>query len=217
VRKKGWLFVLLVSLVWAGNAAGQERKSFLVGIMVPYNSIGGSDFSGDNYFDLGTQLVFLPKIQSALGWGIIAGFGRDSFDAEVYYMHSSHDAQFLDVKDTVTLNAFGLDFRWYLMKKPGIVRPYLNTGADFSFLTASSAAVQVDWPYYQGDAKFIGLGLFGGGGLALSPIDRIVLFVGAEVRWNPMGKVKGYEGNYETTKDLDSLGICLRSGLGVRF
>lgn len=214
--KKAVLFVFILILIGVSHLAALDSKGIYVGIMVPYNGIAGSDFSGDKFFDLGTQLVFIPKIKNGLGWGIVVGKSADTFDVEIYYMHSSHDTTFLDVSDKATLDAIGLDWRWYLLKAR-VLRPYVNIACDFSYLTAVNAAIQVDWPYRQGDAKFIGIGLCGGGGITLSPMDHLALFVGAEVRWNPMGKVKGYEGNYETTKDLDSLGLSLRSGIYYRF
>ncbi len=214
-KRIGFLF-LAAALAGAGGVSAQVRSGFIIGVMVPQVHIGGSDFSGDNYFDLGSEIILIPRLDPAWGWGIMAGIGAAEFDLEVYFLHAAPKAQLLFDSTTASFGAIGLNGRWYPLK-PGVLRPYLNFAIDFSFLTVPQAAI-VPYPSYrEGDASFLGLGLTGGIGLAVSPIDRLTLFCGGEFRWNPMGKVKGITGGYETTKDLDSSGFGLRAGTVFRF
>ena len=208
----GILFVLASSPL-----AAQEVDQIHVGILVPYNAFGGSDFDGTHYFDTGSELIFVPKMDRGLGWGLVVGANRsENWDYELYYMRSSHHFTFLDVADKAYLDAIGVNSRFYFISK-GFIRPYANLGVDITFLKVVNGSVTTSKPYIQGDAHFTGVGILGGVGVSIVPLKSVFLFVGAEFRWNLFGKAKGGSGESQELEDLSSFAIGLRSGLGVRF
>jgi len=215
MQKKIGLVLLAAILAVAGSAAAQDGR-FFIGAMAPQIKFGGSDFNGDNFFDLDSQFVFIPKVQTAWGWGLLLGYGEDDFDCDFYYMQSKHSASILTIPESADFSAIGINARWYV-SDPGMIRVFLNAAFDFSSLTVTHAAVQSYEPYQEGNARFRGLGICGGCGLSITAFERLTFFAGMEFRWNIMGQVKGYEGEYQNTEDLDSTGFGFRLGTVFRF
>jgi hypothetical protein len=214
IKLGAWTMFLFLA---ASPAFGQFDEMLHVGLLMPYTSLAGSDFDGTHYFETGGEMIFVPKMKSKLGWGLVVGANRgDTWDYEFYYTRSSFSYTFLDVADKAYLDAIGVNSRFYFVSK-GIIRPYANLGVDVAFLRVVNGSMYTYKPYTQGDSHFTGVGIMGGLGLGLVPMSRVLLFIGAEVRWNIFGTAKGLSGEKNQLEDLSSLGISLRSGLCYRF
>jgi hypothetical protein len=211
------LLFLAVSPIY-GKGFG---KNLYVCVFLPYTALGGSDFDGAHYFNTGSELIFVPKIASKLGWGVAIGpIYSDTWDYEFYYARSSFNSTFFDVASKAYMDAVGVNSRFYIFKK-GWVRPYVNVSLDISFLRVVNGSRLTDQrtsePYAQGDSHFTGVGVMAGLGVGIIPTKSVLVFVGTDVRWNLFTKVKGLSGEAYSVKDLSSLGISFRSGLCYRF
>lgn len=197
--------------------AAQDFSQIHVGILAPYIVFGGNDFDGTHFFDTGSELIYVPKMDSKFGWGLVVGASQgENWDMELYYMHSNHRATFLDFADKAYIDAIGINNRFYFLP-PGFVRAYGNLGIDITFLKVSNGSISKSAPYTEGDSHFTGVGICGGVGLSINPLKAVSLFGGAEIRWNLFGKAKGVGGESNELESLTSLAICFRTGLLVRF
>ncbi len=188
-----------------------------VGAMLP--SIGfGSDFDGTGYFENGAEYLLVPKVQRNTGWGLVSGYRMgNNLDWEMFIQQTRHDTSFLDaLPGRATYLAVGLNVRFYLISR-SFFRPFLNLGMDFSFLKAAGASFTDENPIRVGDARYNGIGLFGGGGIALVPVEPILVFAGVEPRFVMFGKAKGVLGESINLKDLTSFAVGLKAGACVRF
>lgn len=205
------LLTVLLAVPGFGFGFGRSADNgFLIGIMAPYNAFAG-DFDGDHFFNAGEEFLYVPEMEKALGWGLMIGSRKQGMDWELYYMRSSHNASFLDIHDKAGFDAVGANSRFFLGR--GMFRPFFNMGMDFCWIKAPHFSETAYTPYRSGNAKFTGLGLFAGLGLAVTPIRSLTFFVGGELRWSLFGRGKGVLNESYKLDNCDSLSICIRSGL----
>jgi opacity protein-like surface antigen len=207
----GMIFLLSLSALALPGLAASEGDGFMIGILAPYNTFAGH-FDGTYFYNTGEEIFLVPKMDKAFGYGITAGKRRGGLDWELYYMHSAHDYSFELIRDQATFDAIGANSRFYFGNR-GVIRPYGNMGMDFCWVKAKNASTTVYAPFRTGDAKFSGLGLLGGLGIALMPVRAVTLYVGADLRWDLFGHGKGVLNESHKLDKLNSLSICLRSGL----
>ncbi|HEX7502502.1 MAG TPA: hypothetical protein VF451_03700 [Acidobacteriota bacterium] len=207
-----WMIFLLSMLSLAlPGLADSEGNGFMIGILAPYNTFAGH-FDGTYFYNTGEEIFLVPKMDKAFGYGITVGKRRGGLDWELYYMHSAHDYSFSLIRDKATFDAVGANTRFYF-GRPGVIRPYGNMGIDYCWVTAKNASTTNNPPLRTGDAKFSGLGLLGGLGIALMPVRSVTLYVGADLRWDLFGRGKGVLNESHKLDKLNSLSLCLRSGL----
>lgn len=211
LKKIGMMFLLAVSFLAVPGLAKNEGDGFMIGLLAPYNTFAGH-FDGTYFYNTGEEIFIVPKMDKAFGYGITAGSRRGGLDWELYYMHSAHDYSFELIRDQATFDAVGANSRFYFGRR-GVIRPYGNMGMDFCWVTAKNASTMIYAPFRTGDAKYSGLGLFGGVGIAIMPVRAVTLYVGADLRWDLFGRGKGVLNQSHTLDKLNSLSICLRSGL----
>lgn len=203
--------MLLVLLSAVPAWASGDGNGFMIGIFAPYNTFAGH-FDGTHFFNTGEELLLVPKMGNAIGYGIAAGSRRGSMEWEMYYMHSSHDTSFELIKDKATFDAIGANTRYYF-GRGGLIRPYGNMGMDYCWVTAQNASITLYDPIRTGSAKFSGFGLYGGLGLGIRLVRAVTLYVGGELRWDLFGRGKGVLNESHKLDKLNSVSLCLRSGL----
>jgi hypothetical protein len=208
--KKVFMLLALVSLATVSGWAASDGNGFMIGVFVPYNTFAGH-FDGDHFFNTGGEILLVPKLEKAFGYGLAAGSRRGGMEWELYYMHSSHNFSFDLIKDKAAFDAVGANTRYFFGR--GMVRPFGSMGLDFCWLTAQNASMTTDDPIRVGRVKYSGLGLFGGFGVGISPVKAVTLYIGGELRWDLFGNGKGVLNERHKLDKLNSLSFCLRSGL----
>jgi hypothetical protein len=193
------------------GSAKETGDGFLIGVIAPYHAFAGH-FDGSQYFNAGNELLLVPKLNKAFGYGVAVGGRRGDLDWELYYVRSSHDASWEDLSGQASFDAVGANSRFYLGRR-GVIRPYANLGIDFCWLKAENMSLTTYAPIRAGEVKFNGIGLIGGLGVAISPVKAVTLYLGGEVRWNLFGNAKGVLGEKHKLDSLSSFGLGLRGGL----
>lgn len=211
IKKIGLVFLLLVSTLAVPGTAKSAGDGFMIGLLVPYNTFAGH-FDGTYFYNTGEEIFLVPRMDKAFGYGVTVGQRRGGLDWEFYYMHSAHDYSYELIRDKATFDAIGANTRFYFGRR-GVIRPYGNMGIDYCWVKAKNASTTTYPPIRTGDAKFSGIGVLGGLGLAIMPVRAVTLYVGADLRWGLFGKGKGVLNNSFTLDKLNSLSLCLRSGL----
>jgi opacity protein-like surface antigen len=206
-----FILVLLTLVLAAPGWATTNGDGFMIGVLAPYNTFAG-DFDGMHFFNAGEEILLVPMMEKALGYGISVGRRKGNMDSELYYIHSAHDYSFELIRDKASFDAAGVNSRFFFGRS-GMIRPYANIGVDFCWVKAKNASATLYAPIRTGDVKFTGLGLFGGAGIGISPVKAVTLYVGGDLRWGLFGRGKGVLNQSHKLDKLNSLSLCLRSGL----
>jgi hypothetical protein len=209
--KKMFGILMLTFLLAVPGMAKNEGDGIMIGITVPYITFAGY-FDGVHFYNTGAEILLVPKVEGAFGYGLTAGSRKGSLEWDLYYMHSSHNFTFEDIKDTAVFDAVGANTR-FVVGSSGVIRPYVNMGMDFCWLKANNASLTVNTPIRSGSVKFSGLGIFGGLGIGISPVRAVTLYIGGELRWGLFGRAKGVLNESHKLDKLNSLSFIMRSGL----
>jgi opacity protein-like surface antigen len=156
------------------NDNSDTKYTFYVGPLLSYVSISG-DFNGKTeLFDAATkaanQITVLPVINSALGYGVLAGVMSENISLELTYTSSSHSAYrtfiYRNTKKTnAEINMLSIDAKYYLIEN-SMALPYLQFGLSFPWLLVSETTTKNELTSTDYERiRFSGIGLNLGGGI----------------------------------------------------
>lgn len=218
-----WSMVFLFTLGSIPTVLAENNDDALngtyIGLTFLYNSIGG-DFNGEDYFDSGQELLFIPKVKSNYGFGVSVGrrvpFNKNlGLASELGYYRSTHDYTLLEVEGGEAIfNMLTLNARLYFSANKAI-QPFINSEVAWAWLIAKDCSITTIEPIRTGNASFSGLVLGVGGGIAYYIHPKVSIDAGIIFRFFMCGNAKGV---LRETHDIESLlGISPNIILGIRY
>lgn len=172
------------------------------------------EFTGDVYLTDGSQVLFVPTVDSGWGFGGLLGVRSGSFAIEGFYAWSPHDGMWGTDPLESRLATYGLNVRWYPFRL-GIVEPFALGGCSFYDLTVLGGAT--DGSIFR-DEKFHGLGLDLGGGIRIGLGARLSLIAQAVYHWAQINTVDDFYGSNVTITDgLDADGFDYGAVIAISF
>lgn len=219
-----WSMVFLFTLGSIPTVLAENNDDALngtyIGLTFLYNSIGGN-FNGDDYFDSGQELLFIPKVKSHYGFGVLVGIRvpynnkNRAFASELGYYRSTHDYTLFEVEaGGAIFNMLTLNARLYFSANKAI-QPFINGEIAYSWLIAKDCSITTIEPIRTGNASYPGLLLGVGGGIAYYIHPKVSIDAGIIFRFFMCSNAKGVLGE---THDIESLlGISPNIILGIRY
>ena len=196
-------FCTVVFLFTSGSistALAEKNDKALSGAYIGFttlcNSFGG-EFDGKKYFDFGEEVIYVPKVEGNLGFGILLGTRynfkkNNSIAAELGYYYSTHDNVRFRGR-SIFFNMLALNTKYYFSANKTI-QPFFNGELAWPWLSVEGgSSVLVGHPEAArlGNASFRGLALGIGVGIAHYPHPKISINAGFIYRWLIMLSVKG--------------------------
>lgn len=192
--------------VLAEETESFAKKGWYIGLIAPYNTIGG-DFDGNTVLTSANDIILIPKIDSALGWGISIGkrYSNDS-SLEASLLMSSHDVTFAGATGKVEYMLVNFDWkRYFSVERP--TQPYFLLGFAISQLVVKDGSATISASPTVGDATLSGSGLNIGGGVAYFVKSNISINGEAIYRWITYNMAKGVVTEGALEKSLSGSGI----------
>lgn len=218
-----WSMVFLFTLGSIPTVLAENNDDALngtyIGLTFLYNSIGGH-FNGEDYFDSGQELLFIPKVKSNYGFGVSVGkrvpFNKNlGMVSELGYYRSTHDYTLLEVEGGEAIfNMLTLKPRLYFSANKAI-QPFINGELAWAWLIAKDCSITTIEPIRTGNASFSGLVLGVGGGIAYYIHPKVSIDAGIIFRFFMCANAKGV---LRETHDIETLlGISPNIILGIRY
>jgi opacity protein-like surface antigen len=211
------LIALTAIIVFASPAAAEEenfraKNGFYIGVGAAYNSLEG-DFDGETILIGCCDIILVPKVDNGAGYKIVLGGRMSSSAAEISYIQSDHDVTFLGAKGEAELKMFNFDWKPFFLSSQRL-QPFILLGVNFTEFILKDGSSD---GFSVGDAKFNGIGLNLGGGIAYYFTSRIALNAGLTYRWISFGSAEGVGPNESLADSLISNGVNLDTGLTFTF
>lgn len=174
-----------------------------------YNSFGG-EFDGKLSFDFEEEIIYVPKVKSNYGFGVMLGsrfkFRKNSsVAAELGYYRSTHDYTHLQTEGgSVFSNMLLLSAKYYFPVNKTI-QPFLNGEMAWSWLIVKNGLITSVGPPEVakiGDASYRGLALGVGGGITYYLHPKVSINAGIILRWLMMNSAKG---EFKEAHDINNL------------
>jgi len=207
------IIVSFTALVSAEEGNFRAKSGFYIGLSGVHNTVESDDFDGETVLVGPSDIILVPDVDDGTGFKIVLGARSSSSAAEISYIKSDHDITFLGASGDGELTLWNLDWKLFFQTKKR-VQPFFLLGFNFSEFTAkdsSSDGINV------GDAKFKGVGLNAGAGLAYYFNPRAAITAGATYRWITYGRAKGIVGSGDLPEDIVTKGINFDAGLTYTF
>lgn len=207
--------VALLIMFW-GSLIDVSAKTFhakegvYVGAIAAYNAVDG-DFDGDLVLVSFDQILAVPKVSSALGWGITLGYRSDNYALELGYLKSEHDATWAGLQSDVDYTMWNLDYKYFFSEKR--TQPFFLVGLALPKLVLKDGSV--DSFGNVSDASFNGIGINLGIGLAHYLTEKLSLNGTAIYRLMSYGSASGAAGSQTLVDALG--GSALNFNVGVMY
>jgi hypothetical protein len=198
---------LLVPAYASAETVFRPKDGVYIGLALPFVTIG-NDFDGETFFVGDTDVVLVPKLDSAFGLRVSLGVRFSNVAMELNYLRSSHDASVAGIPAEAKYQQFGGDLKFLLTQQQA--QPYLLVGMYLPevILKDGSASVFGD----VGDASYQGLGLNAGVGLLYNLHPRFSFDIGVVYRLGLFASAKGASGTRETLDEA-----LIGGGIGVNL
>jgi opacity protein-like surface antigen len=198
--------VLYGFLISAPASAVLANEGFYLGLGIPYNTIGG-DFDGESVFVGASDLIIVPEIDGALGFGILGGYqANNGLAFELSYLASSHDAKWLGASGDVDYSVVNLDFKYnFSTDRP--TQPYLLLGLGLHEVVVVDGSVSVSGQI--GDATYTGTGFNIGAGVDQYVNPNVSIGLGLTYRIVEYDEAEGVVGKGKLDDSLNGDGFGL--------
>jgi hypothetical protein len=222
--KKLGLCLTLLSLLLFSNSecfafnGFYAKQGFYLGVTGNYNTIGG-DFDGKTVEGSFNEVVAVPKVDDALGVGIVLGYRAQKGAIELSYVRSQHDTTFLGYPlGDATYNTINVDGK-YFFNSDQPLQPFLLLGMCFPWLKVKNSSVSSeDFETLQsGDATFYGIGLNLGTGIAYYLNPRVAITGGITYRLNAYTGISGEVTSGKLDENLFGGGANINFGITYTF
>jgi hypothetical protein len=194
------------------------KQGIYFGLTGNYNTVG-NDFDGKTVEGSYDEVVAVPKIDNAYGFGVVLGSRKQNGAVELSYVRSQHDSTFSGYSlGDVTYNTINLDGKYYfLSNKP--VQPFILFGICFPWLKVENSSVSTeDYETLEsGDATFYGIGLNLGTGIAYYLNPRIAITGGITYRFNVYTGLSGEQTSGDLDESLFGGGANINFGITYTF
>lgn len=207
------LFFLLHGATWAQvNTTG-----FYLAPQITYMTLE-ADFDGQSGFagvgEAAGNYVYVPKVDSTIGHGIVVGSRLDQFALELGVLISDHDASIFGYDTSVRYRIYNIDFKHFY--RPGEqVQPYAGIGAGYHSIKVKDGAA-TDSKYGEGEMHSWGLNLPFGIVAHLS--NHVSLNAGIVFRFVEFGSMETLNGTMHSQgSEIDGTGYYLNAGLSYKF
>ena len=206
MKKFMFVIVLCGLLISVSASAVLAKQGFYLGFGIPYNTIGG-DFDGESAFVGASDIIIVPEIDGAFGFGILVGFGFSPEAAlELSYLASSHDAKWMGGSGDVDYSMLNIDFKFSFNSfKP--TQPYLLIGLGFHDVVVVDGSVSVSGQI--GDATYTGTGFNIGGGVDQYVNPNVSIGLGLTYRIVEYDEAEGVVGKGKLDDSLNGDGFGL--------
>lgn len=188
------------------------KEGVYVGAIVGYNAVDG-DFDGDTVLVSFDQIVAVPKVSSALGWGITLGYRSDNYAWELSYLESKHDATWIGLDSDVDYTMWNLDYKKFFSEKR--TQPFIIAGIAVPQLVLKDGSA--DSFGNVTDASFNGIGINLGIGLAYYFTNKLSLNGAAIYRLMSYGSASGAAGSQTLEDSLGGSAINFNMGVMYTF
>jgi hypothetical protein len=201
------------------------NEGFSFGFSV-FNIEFGGGFNGVGVLSNESGFIVVPRLNADYGFGVSAG-GRFAASAfEVTYSRSSHGFTgrvpsisrgriiLVPVAGRAVYHRVSIDAKGFLLARHR-VQPYFAGGFAFPLLHLTDGGVVFGSVV---DVKYSGVGVQGGGGIALYAHPRLALHGGVVYRYDLYGDARGGDTDWqELEKSIRDRGVRLVSGMTVTF
>jgi hypothetical protein len=170
----------------SGAPPPAEKPHLFVGV-AGYGASPGGELDGKLVLGDSIYAYFLPRLDSAAGFLVQGGAVLKGGIWSAGYLQSSHAAFFQDRERSATLHALEVEGRGFLVRSRP-VRPYLLAGFNLLWLTVKDGSLRYDAVY---DARYSGLGVKVGAGVAAQVGPHVLLTAGLNYRYLALLYVKG--------------------------
>ncbi|MHC4218290.1 MAG: hypothetical protein ACYSU7_07505 [Planctomycetota bacterium] len=197
---------------------GIQNGVYVVGYGL-WVDIGDGEFDGDVAMTApgNPDMLFVPDIDSDIGFGIGFGYRYQAFAVEFTYQRSEHDTDFLgsSLSDAI-YHTFNIDTKWYFNTESPL-QPHIFMGLVIPWLDANSSSVNMTTGAI-GDTDYVGVGVNVGGGLTFYLTPQIAVIGQAGYRFAWMTSARGTTGPRASIDDnLEAFGFFAMAGVSVGF
>jgi opacity protein-like surface antigen len=176
-------------------AGGSARSKYLfprgttirfITVQVGERSMKGSDFDGGTFYTGGDELFMIPKMESAIFFGLYMDFRQEQLGGTIGYSRAAHDISWagLSLKpDQATSHFADLNFRFYA-RPSGAIQPFGLLGFSFNLIRMENGKYNAASDTFS-DTSMWGAGMNWGAGVDYHAGRNIKLTAGA--RWHKLG------------------------------
>ncbi len=163
------------------------------------------------------DLLFVPELDTGVGFGIGLGYRIDEFAFEFNFMRTMYDTDFGGVPfDEAALNAFNFDVKYFFSLNDPL-QPFILAGLVLPWLDVENGSVDPG-PPRTSDASYTGVGANLGGGFNFYLTPQIALVVQGGYRIMYFTSVKGASDDRRSVNDnLDASGFFASGGISFSF
>lgn len=181
----------------SAQEAGFANEGFFIGVTASGNAtITGPSFDGQHLFRDSEEVLLVPRLHEERAFGVVLG-GRFTHGAiEFAYARSRHPGTFMGAEGTVVFHAVDINGRGFLLTSKRF-QPWWVVGLSIPMLIAKEGSANREG---VDDARFGGVGVNVGGGLATYLHPRVALLAGYTYRWLSFSDARGAADKW---KELD--------------
>lgn len=218
--KKYYLLAVLFYLpFWLSFSQEQTKAlpfSFYTGLYTGYFTLG-SAFDGQSYFYTDEAVIYVPKIEPGLAYGIQFGLRFKSGSWDMGYQFSlnrySHSDYTPGTLRFHNIKLLGLTF--YLNNSEKL-RPYIVTDASMAWFNIEDGATGRDsYTGQTGKSYFSGVVLGLGAGIEWKIYKKLSFRLEAMPEWFKLSNVKGITKEYWDVKKFSCLKLNASAGLYI--
>lgn len=198
-----------------------------------YDVIDVSSEDGTAFYVTDTEYINVPKRRNGIGPGIrLGGMINDKLSLEMGYVLTIHDytGQMYSLSDSEEAPVESRDIKGKIFEHDWkfaarrffnsgkVVRPYLNL-FDFTITVEKAKGVSYRFasPETLGDARFTGMSIGVGGGIAFQLTNSIIINFGVVPSWHLMNAVKGESKDEYDTEAISSFRLEAEGGIIIGF
>lgn len=212
-------FILLMLNIRHVNAqALKSNKSMwgIIGLKANYILINGA-FNGEDYFTTDNEIIIVPDINNALGFGITAGANFRVFSYDFTYYRSIHHYNYIDSSFSATctnniirflgLKGYFNPDKWF--------NPFIDFDISGHWITLKKGAIRENAPESIIPATYGGISLGLGGGISFQAGRNISFDIGAVASWLVGTDVKANKSKYYEISRFSN--FLLNSSFGLTY
>ncbi|MBI3609112.1 MAG: porin family protein [Nitrospirae bacterium] len=183
------------------------EEGFYIGLGFPYNTIWGG-FDGNSTVAESGNVIYVPKIDGALGWGILLGYGvNPEASFELSYLASNHNAKWTGARGDVDYTVLNFDLKYgFNTSRP--TQPYILFGINIDTLVVKNGSFSAVLSK-AGDATYTGTGLNLGLGMDHYFNPKVSTGVGLTYRIVEYDHAKGISNSGQLKNFLNGNGFGL--------
>jgi opacity protein-like surface antigen len=184
------------------------KQGFYLGLAIPYNTIGG-DFDGETAFAGASDVIIVPKIDGAFGYGILAGYeANNGLAFELSYQGSKHNAKWMGGTGKVDYSVINLDLK-YNFDASESTQPYVLVGINIDTLVVKDGSSTFSGQI--GDATYTGAGFNLGAGVNQYVNPNVSIGLGLTYRLVAYDQAEGVvgKGKLDSSLNGDGFGLLL--------